>query len=108
MSFTRFLQLGIEDRIPDGTTLWLFRKALGKAGLIEKLFKRFSRHLEAKGYVARGGQIVDPTCSSERLLSSSFANKGLRNGRAAITFIPSVLFFSKSYGCENFPSACQS
>ncbi len=61
MSFTRFLQLGIEDRIPDGTTLWLFREALGKSGLIEKLFKRFSRHLEAKGYVARGGQIVDAT-----------------------------------------------
>src|SRR5450830_1364093 len=61
MSFTRFLRLGIEDCIPDGTTLWLFREALGKAGLIEKLFKRFSRHLEAKGYIARGGQMVDAT-----------------------------------------------
>src|SRR5665811_1756480 len=27
-SFTRFLKLGIEDRIPDGTTLWLFREKL--------------------------------------------------------------------------------
>src|ERR1035437_9295675 len=61
LSFTRFLRLGIEDSIPDGTTLWLFREALGKAGLIEKLFKRFSRHLEAKGYIARGGQMVDAT-----------------------------------------------
>src|SRR5450755_1929392 len=61
MSFTRFLRLGIEDRAPDGTTLWLFREALGKAGLIERLFKRFSRHLEAKGYIARGGQMVDAT-----------------------------------------------
>ena len=61
MSFTRFLRLGIEDRVPDGTTLWLFREALGKAGLIEKLFKRFSRHLEAQGYIARGGQMVDAT-----------------------------------------------
>jgi hypothetical protein len=43
MSFTRFLRLGIEDRVPDGTTLWLFRETLVKAGLIEKLFKRFSR-----------------------------------------------------------------
>jgi len=61
MSFTRFLRLGIEDRVPDGTTLWLFREALGKAGLIETLFKTFSRHLEAKGYIARGGQMVDAT-----------------------------------------------
>ena len=49
MSFTRFLRLGIEDRVPDGTTL---------------LFKRFSRHLEAKGYIARGGQMVDATIVS--------------------------------------------
>jgi hypothetical protein len=61
MSFMRFLRLGIEDRVPDGTTLWLFRATLGKAGLIERLFKRFSRHLEAKGYIARGGQMVDAT-----------------------------------------------
>jgi hypothetical protein len=61
LSFTRFLRLGIEDRIPDGTTLWLFREALAKAGLIEKLFERFGQHLEAKGYIARGGQMIDAT-----------------------------------------------
>ena len=41
LSFTRFLRLGIEDSIPDGTTLWLFRETLAKAGLIEKLFEHF-------------------------------------------------------------------
>jgi transposase, IS5 family len=61
LSFTRFLELGIEDRIPDATTLWLFREKLSKAGLIEKLFAQFGRHLEAKGYIARGGQMVDAT-----------------------------------------------
>ncbi len=61
LSFTRFLELGIEDRIPDGTTLWLFREKLSIAGLIEKLFAQFGRHLEAKGYIARGGQMVDAT-----------------------------------------------
>src|SRR5215475_9057197 len=61
MSFTRFLGLGFEEGIPDGTTLWLFREKLAKAGLIDKLFERFGRHLEAKGYIARGGQIIDAT-----------------------------------------------
>ena len=61
LSFTRFLELGIEDGIPDGTTLWLFREKLSKAGLIEELFAQFGRHLEAKGYIARGGQMVDAT-----------------------------------------------
>jgi transposase, IS5 family len=60
-SFTRFLGLGMEDSIPDGTTLWLFRETLAKSGLIEKLFERFGHHLEAKGYIARGGQMVDAT-----------------------------------------------
>ena len=58
MTFTRFLRLGIEDHIPDGTTLWLFRETLGKAGLIEKLFECFSQHLEAKGYIARGLSLI--------------------------------------------------
>jgi IS5 family transposase len=61
LSFARFLRLGIEDSIPDGTTLWLFRETLAKAGLIEKLFECFGPHLEAKGYIARGGQTVDAT-----------------------------------------------
>jgi IS5 family transposase len=61
LSFTRFLRLGIEDSIPDATTLWLFREKLAQAGLIEKLFDRFDQHLIAQGYMARGGQIIDAT-----------------------------------------------
>ena len=38
LSFTWFVGLAIEDRIPDATMLWLFREKLAKAGLIEKLF----------------------------------------------------------------------
>ena len=53
LSFTRFLRLGIEDRIPDGTTLWLFREKLAKADLIEKLFDRFDQHLGAQGHRSR-------------------------------------------------------
>src|SRR5205809_7826527 len=59
LSFSRFLGLAIEDSIPDATTLWLFREKLAKAGLIEKPFDRFDQHLAAKGYMARGGQIID-------------------------------------------------
>jgi transposase, IS5 family len=61
LSFTRFLRLGIEDSIPDATTLWLFREKLAQAGLIEKLFDDFDQHLAAQGYMARGGQMIDAT-----------------------------------------------
>jgi IS5 family transposase len=64
LSFMRFLGLGLEDTVPDATTVWLFREALAKAGLVKTLFERFNRHLDAKGYIARGGQIVDATIVS--------------------------------------------
>ena len=64
LSFMRFLDLGLEDTVPDATTVWLFREALAKAGLVKTLFDRFNHHLDAKGYIARGGQIVDATIVS--------------------------------------------
>ncbi|MCP4779764.1 MAG: transposase, partial [Hyphomicrobium sp.] len=59
-----FIGKGLEGRIPDATTLWLFREKLASAGLIEKLFERFDRHLGAKGYIARGAQMIDATVVS--------------------------------------------
>jgi IS5 family transposase len=61
LSFMRFLGLGLEDTVPDATTVWLLREALAKVGLVKTLFERFHGHLDSKGYIARGGQIVDAT-----------------------------------------------
>jgi transposase, IS5 family len=60
----RSLDLELEDPAPDATTIWRFREALAEAGLIDKLFERFGQHLEAAGYIARGGQIIDATIVS--------------------------------------------
>ena len=60
LSFMRFLDLDLRDRVPDATTIWLFREELGrKSGLLDKLFQRFKRHLRKAGYEARGGRIID-------------------------------------------------
>jgi transposase, IS5 family len=59
LSFMRFLGLGLEDRVPDATTLWLYREALAKAGMVEQLFADFDAYLRAQGYLAMGGQIID-------------------------------------------------
>jgi IS5 family transposase len=59
LSFMRFLGLGLQDRVPDATTLWLYREALVAAGAVEELFAEFDAHLRAQGYAATGGQIVD-------------------------------------------------
>lgn len=57
----KFLNLGLEDTIPDATTVWMFREKLTKRGLIEELFNQFDDYLREQGYEASKGQIVDAT-----------------------------------------------
>ena len=59
LSFMRFLGLGLEDRVPDAKTVWLYREALAQAGKVEELFQQFDGYLAQQGYIARGGQILD-------------------------------------------------
>jgi IS5 family transposase len=59
LSFMRFLGLALGDRVPDATTIWLFRERLTKAGVIEALFARFDAAVRAAGYIPMSGQIID-------------------------------------------------
>ena len=81
LSFMRFLDLRLEDTVPDATTLWLFREALVEAKLIDTLFDRFGQHLAVKGYIARGGQIVDATIvSAPEQRNTREENNTVKNG----------------------------
>jgi transposase, IS5 family len=63
--------------------VWPFREALAKAGLVKTLFDRFNRHLDAKGYFARGGQIVDATIvSAPKQHNSLEENEAIKAGKA--------------------------
>jgi IS5 family transposase len=64
LSFMRFLGLGIEGKVPDAKTVWLYRDHLAKGGFIEVLFKDFDGHLKAQGYLAMGGQTIDASIVS--------------------------------------------
>src|SRR3954453_5886764 len=46
LSFMRFLGLGLADRGPDATTVWLYREKLVQAGLVAALFDAFDAHLK--------------------------------------------------------------
>ncbi len=61
LSFMRFVGFGLEDKVPDAKTVWLYReqKQLARAGMVEALFEDFDGYLEKQGYLAMGGQIID-------------------------------------------------
>lgn len=58
-SFSRFLGLDPEGRVPDAKTIWFYREQLKKHGLLDELFDGLLSQIEGAGYVARRGQIVD-------------------------------------------------
>ena len=50
LSFQRFLGLGLEEAVPDHTTLWLFRESLAQTKLTERLFTAFHAFLLTTPY----------------------------------------------------------
>lgn len=61
LSFRRFVGLGLEDAVPDHSTISRFRTLLTDRGLAERVFAEVSRQIEAKGVVIKSGTIIDAT-----------------------------------------------
>ena len=59
LSFSCFAGLGMEDIVPDSTTVCRFRNILVEADLYDTLLVEFNRQLEAKGIIVKRGAIID-------------------------------------------------
>jgi len=59
ISFRKFL--GFPDKIPDRSTIWLFRERLAKTGKDELIWEELQRQLDGKGLKIRKGMIQDAT-----------------------------------------------
>ena len=82
LSFMRFLGLGLEDRVPDARTIWLFREKLTTAGAIKRLFEQFDAMLRQAGYIAMSGQIVDASLvAAPRQHNTDDEKKAIKEGR---------------------------
>jgi len=82
LSFTRFLGLGLSDRVPDARTIWLFRERLTKAGAIQTLFDRFEAALRTSGYIAMSGQIVDASLiAAQKQRTTQEEKQAIKEGR---------------------------
>ena len=81
MSFMRFLGLGLDDKVPDAKTIWLFKDTLTKAGIIDQLFSQFNQMLEERGIITHKGTIVDATfVDVPRQRNSREENEKIKNG----------------------------
>ena len=82
LSFMRFLGLGLADAVPDANTIWSFREALKKTGVVDALFARFDAALRASGFLAMSGQIVDATIvAAPKQRNTLEEKKAIRDGR---------------------------
>jgi len=61
LSFRRFVGLGLEDAVPDHSTISRFRTLLSQRGLAQQVFAEVNRQIEARGMVIKTGTIIDAT-----------------------------------------------
>lgn len=61
LSWRRFVGLGLQDAVPDETTLVRFRQRLREHGLQEKLLALVNRQLEQQGLILKTCTLVDAT-----------------------------------------------
>jgi len=64
LSFIRFLDLEIEDPVPDATTIWLFLRRLAGGRTDRQAVRALRPASGGRGLIARGGQIIDATIVS--------------------------------------------
>jgi len=87
LTFQKFLGLTLSDKAPDEKTIWLFREGLVKAGVVEKLFKMFERHLSEAGLTGQAGKIIDASfVDVPRQRNSREENEIIKGGGVPVVF----------------------
>ncbi len=61
LSFRRFAGLGLDERVPDHSTISRFRTLLARRGLAEALFAEVASQLDTLGVTIKGGTFIDAT-----------------------------------------------
>jgi IS5 family transposase len=92
LSFRRFVGLPLSEDIPDHSTLWRFREALG-ADLSQRIFVEIGRQIEASGFVMKQGTLIDATLVPAAVNAPKPPNEPLppdASGRPASKLVRSV------------------
>jgi transposase, IS5 family len=82
VSFKNFLGIESGDKIPDEKTIWAFREAITKKGLVEILFKEFHDFLEGKGLIMNEGKMIDASFTvAPRQRNTKEENQLIKEGK---------------------------
>ena len=82
LSFMRFLNLDINDNIPDAKTIHLYETLLSDSEAGKKLFDLFFEEIDQKGYITRKGSIVDASfVEAPRRKNTKEQRESLKNGK---------------------------
>jgi len=85
LSWRRFVGLGLQDKVPDETTLVRFRARLMEHGLHERLLRLINQQLEQRGLILKTCTLVDATLmeAARRAPAKEGQNRG--DGDAGFT-----------------------
>ena len=94
LSFRRFVGLGLEESVPDHSSLNRFRNELVGLGLFDRLFGELDKQLETAGVMLRRGTMLDATVieavsrppSGERASLDADAGFAKRQGKSGSLF----------------------
>ncbi len=76
VSFKRFVGLGLEESVPDHSTISRFRKEVTERGLAPRLFKEMNRQLEKRNVFVKKGTLLDATIVEAQAKRPSLRARG--------------------------------
>ena len=89
LSWTRFCGMDLSDKVPDANTLWDFREAPVKAGVLDELFKEMNQIIAEAGFISRSGQVVDSSLvAAPRQRMTGEEKAAIKEGRSASDIWP--------------------
>ncbi|RZM11801.1 MAG: IS5 family transposase [Sphingomonas sp.] len=97
LSFRRFAGLGLEEAVPDHSTISRFRSLLAKRGLADAVFVEVARQLDAQGVTIRSGTLIDAT-----VIASAAAEPRKQKGGGTAPNDPDARWVRRADGSARF------
>jgi IS5 family transposase len=97
LSFRRFAGLGLDERVPDHSSISRFRTLLAQRGLAEPVFAEVVRQLDAQGVTIRQGTLIDAT-----VIDAAAAEPSRQKGGGRSQADPDATWVKRADGSARF------